>query len=119
MRLQGFVWGAALAVLVMAGSRPTVAEPQDQLRAGDRRGNRVYNGKYWVDAVAEATDTVKPTTSWEIASFPTDGMYRPVRVIAIETSGVCIYLTRNWSTDGGNALAAVPKTQLRPGQGCQ
>jgi hypothetical protein len=37
----------------------------------------------------------------------------------IETAGVCLYLVRSGGHYGGNAIAAVAKTQLPRGVGCQ
>lgn len=100
---------AVIVVLFWLWDRPTTAQGDTLLRAGDRRGNRVYNGKYWVDAVAEAPPGTQQTRQWDI----TGGGLASMTVTVIDTTGVCVYLYR------GYGIAAMPKTQLRPGQGCQ
>jgi hypothetical protein len=40
-------------------------------------------------------------------------------VAVIDTEGVCLYIVRTFSSDGGAGIAAVPKTQLPKGTGCQ
>lgn len=66
---------------------------QEQPQSGERR---------------QAETTPHQTRVWKIAETNT--------VWIIETEGVCLYVIR----DGGIAgIAAVPKTQLPPGVGCQ
>ena len=61
---------------------------------------------------------VRETRQWEVATLPiVDWKYGPVRVDVIDTEGVCLYVTR--LAGKSSAIAAVPKTQLPKGAGCQ
>lgn len=61
---------------------------------------------------AERVD--RGTQQWAIIPVAGDR----IRLRVIETSGVCLYLANDY-TATGVAIAAVPKTQLPPGTGCQ
>lgn len=57
----------------------------------------------------------KGTQQWDIR-LPS----KPGSLTVVDTNGVCLYLYRgSWSADAGAAVAAVPKTQLPAGTGCQ
>lgn len=57
----------------------------------------------------------KGTQQWLIGL---DKPYEGIAVVhVIDTNGVCLYVTAGSS--GGSAIAAVPKTQLPAGAGCQ
>ncbi len=63
----------------------------------------------------------RATRSWQAFTIDEGGLqprYTPVRLNVIDTEGVCLYVAREWY---GNSvsIAAVPKTQLPPGTGCQ
>jgi hypothetical protein len=61
---------------------------------------------------AQENDPSYPATrTWKIILPP--GFYD---VQVVETAGVCLYIGR---TGEGSSIAAVPKTQLPPGKGCQ
>lgn len=59
---------------------------------------------------AQERDPATQTKWWDIPI----GGWADVRVV--ETTGVCLYV---YAINGKPSIAAVPKTQLRPGVGCQ
>lgn len=80
------------------------------------------------DGVCYALGSAPPapaTKQWIVADLPGVSIYgswvNGTRVDVIDTTGVCLFIVR---MIGANAAAsptvtAVPKTQLRPGVGCQ
>jgi len=114
------IMAVAMRVSVSRADRPVLAAGPSGLAqdapgtgpptAGTRRGDRCYNGRYWTDCPpAERPDPGPTTRVWKLTNTNT--------IYVIETTGVCLY----WSiTDKGNpALAAVPKTALPSGVGCE
>lgn len=62
----------------------------------------------------------RPTRAWRAHELPkVDWRAGGVIVDIIDTEGVCLYITRTDGEAKAPALAAVPKTQLPPGAGCQ
>jgi hypothetical protein len=54
--------------------------------------------------------------SWRMKSGPS---FLDLDVDIIETAGVCLYLVKSGGVYGGYTIAAVAKTQLPRGVGCQ
>lgn len=63
----------------------------------------------------ERMPNYRPTRSWTITAV--DG----TRLSVVETAGVCIYISMHFQASYADtvAMAAVPKTQLPMGAGCQ
>ena len=61
---------------------------------------------------------VRETRTWQVVTLPSMGWGTAgeVRVDVIDTEGVCLYVSRY---GGKSGIAAVPKTQLPKGAGCQ
>lgn len=80
--------------------------------AADRHGSRCFNGRYWQDCPPAEQPAATPNTVhiWRLPNT--------TQMWVAETEGVCLYI--GMSVEGGiGAITAVPKTQLRPGVGCQ
>jgi hypothetical protein len=70
-----------------------------------------------LDALQEKPD--RPTRTWRAADVPlVDWRAAAVLVDVVDTAGVCVYVARG-DGHGEVAIAAVPKTQLPAGTGCQ
>ena len=99
----------ALAVGIVSAAVTDAMQPESY-KAGDCIGNRCFDGKMWTDKNAPKGETAAPQPhimrSWLIV----DG------VTVIDTSGVCLYVYSDYNRGG---IAAVPKTQLPKGAGCQ
>lgn len=62
----------------------------------------------------------RPTRTWRAFELPPiEWRMNRVYVDVIDTEGVCLYVTRSDNAANQVALAAVPKSQLPPGTGCQ
>lgn len=68
------------------------------------------------------------TRSWQAYELPHDvpngRRFDATRVDVIDTKGVCLYVARSYTgkinyTNSNVAIAAVAKSQLRAGEGCQ
>jgi hypothetical protein len=59
------------------------------------------------------------TTHWTVHELR--GGYQESQVDVIDTAGVCLYVVRSkaFTRPTSPAIAAVPKSQLPPGTGCQ
>jgi hypothetical protein len=67
---------------------------------------------YVISHSQEKDPSYPPTRTWEISEMQSQ------RVSVVDTAGVCLYVA--WNTwDHSVAMAAVPKTQLPKGAGCQ
>ncbi len=68
----------------------------------------------WLRAQLAEKPPASTTKQWDIGDPLADvSHFYPSQVTVIDTTGVCLYVYR------GYGIAAVPKTQLRSGQGCQ
>jgi hypothetical protein len=59
------------------------------------------------------------TRVWQVAAVKNPADWWATDVYAVDTEGVCLYVARTQSATGQPVLAAVPKTQLPQGVGCQ
>ena len=73
-------------------------------------------------AAARQEKPARETRTWRAFELPSGRAGFRADVDVIDTEGVCLYVLRGESGRMGVtpvALAAVPKTQLPPGTGCQ
>lgn len=65
----------------------------------------------------------RETRTWQALTLPEANYHADARVDVIDTQGVCLYVVRTatWGSSSVPAamFAAVPKTQLPAGAGCQ
>lgn len=96
-----------------------VISAQEQPAAGERRGNRCYDGKMWKDCgMAEKPEPPPhPQRQWTITELPGDMWVSSARIDVVDTAGVCLYVIRSGSHQP--SIMAVPKSQLPKGAGCQ
>lgn len=80
----------------------------------------------WSWSAVSAQERSGPqTVVWQAVEIPvsyaTDGRSVPGTIVnVVDTAGVCLYISRPISNDwNGPTIAAVPKTQLPKGTGCQ
>jgi hypothetical protein len=80
--------------------------------------------------VAQEKDPSYPQTrQWQIGSLYSNGTYATGAVVVFDTAGVCLYVVtsridgvspfKGGSEGQIHTIAAVPKTQLPKGAGCQ
>jgi hypothetical protein len=75
-------------------------------------------GVTWIAERAGGAQEKDPSypRSWRMKSGPS---FLDLDVDIIETAGVCLYLVKSGGVYGGYTIAAVAKTQLPRGVGCQ
>lgn len=79
--------------------------------------------RIWLEMLALIVAAVIGGLSYQAAAQERDASYPPTRVWAIgridivDTAGVCLYVIDKFADEA--AIAAVPKTALPPGTGCQ
>ena len=104
--MKGYFSGAIMGVAAIAAFTALVVAGQPP-KAGDCFASRCFDGVRWVDKPKIVERMEEPpfqVRSWQIGN---------VGVWVVETKGVCLYSSR------AGGLAAVPKTALPPGVGCE
>lgn len=104
-------WIVVACIAWLYGAGPLVsAQPADQPTA-----------EQLAQQIERAQVLVPHTRTWQAIELTRDSrLLNRVRVDVVETAGVCLYVARAYAGDHlPPAIAAVPKTALPPGTGCQ